>query len=448
MADRMSVHGGTGRGRVALAGVVAIFAGAALPGSACAQRLLDQFIAPDIPGLAVEPDVTVLSRRRPEYDPPGIQLGEITIRPNLTEALGFDDNVLASRSHRGSAVVETAGQLDTAYSHSDTTADVNLTVDDLEFPEESRQSYTDWTAAASGSHQFGRDLLTVSYTHLNLFQTARDLDTPQLDQAIPYRVDTARLSYRAMFSRLFVQPTLDVSYFDFNNGTVLGQPYIQTYRNRTVVQPGVTLGYELAPNRNLVVVVRDAVASYRDQPAGQPRRDFNDVSVLGGLDFNTGGLFRYRLLAGFENRTFSSQQIKTIQAPVVEAEVIYSPTGLTTVTASASRRVQDSADEATFAVTETAVALRVDHEVRRNVLVNATGEYAQDSFTQGQGQQELFTAGAGVTWLLNRNLQLGGRYDFTRRVSSGAISLGTGFGQTVGPSFSENRVTVQTRVAF
>ena len=427
--------------------VAAILLLAAAPTSR-AQRLLDQLITADIPGLAVEPGVTVLSRQRSEYDSLGIRLGEITIRPELRETIGFDDNVLGRASHRGSAVIETDARLRAFYDHSDTTAFAVLSVDNNRFPEQNQQNYTNYTASIGGAHQFGRDTLTASYEHLNLNQTVRDLDVPQLDQALAFRVDTARVAYHAVFNRVFVEPGLAVSNYAFDNGTVAGQPYVQTYRDRLVVQPSVTVGYELAPRRNLVVVVRDAVASYTNQAGFTPRRDYNDIAVLGGIDFDTGSIFRYRLLAGYESRSFSSSQLKTIQAPVVEAEVIWNPTGLTTVTATASRRIQDSADEATVGVTSTNLGLRVDHELQRNVLLRASANAFLDDYSRGQGSQQLFTAGTGATWLLNRTAQLGLNYDFTRRVTDGAGSLGVITGQRFGRNFSENRILLQLRLAL
>ncbi len=424
-----------------------LFVGVAGP-AVRAQPLLDPLITGDVAGIAVEPGVTVLSRQRPEYDSLGIRLGEVTIRPELRETVGFDDNVLGQRSHRASAVVETDARLRVLYDHSDTTAFATVSVDDNHFPEQNQQSYTNWTAALGGTHQFGRDTLTLSYEHLNLNQTVRDLDVPQLDQALAFRVDTARLTYRAVFNRVFVEPGLVVSNYSFDNGTVAGQPYLQTFRDRVVVQPVVTVGYELAPRRNLVLVVRDAIASYSNQSNLTPRRDFNDIAVLGGLDFEAGAVFRYRLLAGFESRSFSSSQLKTIQAPVVEAEVIWNPTGLTTVTGNVSRRIQDTADEATVGVTTTTIGLRVDHELRRNVLLRASANAFLDDYSRGQGSQQLFTAGTGATWLLNRTMQLGLNYDFTRRVTDGTGNLGVITGQQFGRSFSENRILLQVRFAL
>ena len=420
----------------------------ASPAGAQQALIVDQYLSTDIPGVAVEPGVTVLSRSRPEYDPVGIRVGEVTIRPQLLETVGFDDNPAGLSEHRGSAIIETNAQVQALYDHSDTTGFATLSVDDNEFLDQSSQSYTNWSAALGGTHTFGRDVLTANYAHLNLNQTPADLDVPQLNSSLPFTVDTGTISYRATFAHAFVQPELDVSSYSYTNGSAGGVTYQQTYRDRTIVQPSVTLGYELAPRRDLVLVVRDAVSSYNQQVSGTPTRNYNDVSVLGGVDFADGGPFRYRFLVGYETRQFSASQFKSISAPIVEAEVIWSPTGLTTVTGIAARHIQDSADETTIGLTETSASLRVDHELRRNILLQANGAYYLDDYSQGQGSQQLFTVGTGATWLLNRNLRLQTTYAFTRRTSSGSVNLGLGSVFGVASNYSDNRILLQLRFAL
>ena len=427
---------------------IALAGAFASPAGAQQALIVDQYLSADIPGVAVEPGVTVLSRSRPEYDPIGIRVGEVTVRPQLLETFGFDDNPAGLSEHRGSAIIETNAQVQALYDHSDTTGFMTLSVDDNEFLEQSSQSYTNWSAALGGTHTFGRDVLTANYAHLNLNQTPADLDVPQLNASLPYSVDTGTVSYRARFAHAFIQPEVTVSGYSYTNGTAGGVSYQQTYRDRTVVQPSVTLGYELAPRRDLVLVVRDAVSDYTQQVSGTPTRNYNDISVLGGVDFADGGPFRYRLLVGYESRQFSSSQYKTIAAPIVEAEVIWSPTGLTTVSAIAARHIQDSANESTVGFTETSASLRVDHELLRNVLLQANGAYYRDDYSQGQGSQQLFTVGTGATWLLNRNLRLQTTYAFSRRTSSGTVDLGLGNGFGVASNYSDNRILLQLRFAL
>lgn len=421
----------------------------ACPGQGAQAQLLDQFINPGVSGVGIESGVTVTSRLRPDYDYGGVRVGSVLVRAEVSEATGYDDNVTATNPGRGSPFLQTRINLQAATDLSRYGVAARLTVDDIRYFDQPKQSATNWTASVGGTYEIGRDTASLDYSHINLNQTPRDLDTPSLDEAIPYRIDTVRAGYRINLNRLSVRPELAVSRYDFDDGTIAGVPYPQKFRNRTVIAPGITLGYELAPRRSLIVVARNLVANYSNRTAGAARRDFNDTAVLAGLDYDGGGPWRYRVLAGYEVRTFSSAAIKTIQAPIVEGTVIYTPTGLTTLTGTVARRIQDSSDETTVGFTETLVKLSLDHEYLRNVLLRAQAGVSFNEYNRNQGGQTLYTAGAGATWLLNRTMRLGASYNFTTRQTSATATSGTaqtfGTAQALrfGSGFSESRYLLQ-----
>lgn len=419
------------------------------PTGAARAQLLDQLFSPGAPGYQIEPGVTVLTRERPDFDFPGIRTGGFLTHPQVTESFGYDDNVTGTRRARGSALVETRLNLQTASDLPRYGVTAGITVDDYRYLDQPRQSLTNWIASLGGTYDLGRDKASLNYYHSNLNQSPRDLDTPLLDRPIAYRVDSLIGTYQVPINRLSLRPELTLSRFDFDNGTVAGQPYLQKFRNRNVITPGLVVSYELAPRRSIVVVARNSTANYTNRVVDTPKRDYNNSSLLAGLDYDGGGLWRYRVLAGYEVRTFSSNAIKTLQAPVVEATAIYTPTGLTTLIGTVARRIQDSADETTVGYTETAINLSVDHEYLRNVLLRAQGGVYLDSYNKNQGSQTLYSAGVGATWLLNRNVRLAATYDFTTRQSdsstTASLGVGGGTGQSFvfGSGFSESRYLLQ-----
>ncbi|HEY0204675.1 MAG TPA: outer membrane beta-barrel protein [Acetobacteraceae bacterium] len=416
-------------------------------GQAARAQLLDQLINPNVSGVRVEPGVTVLSRLRPDYDYGGIRVGSVLVRSEYSEAAGYDDNVTGTSKGQGSSFVQSRLNLSAATDLSRYGAAVRLTVNDNRYLDQPKQSATDWTASAGGFYELGRDTVSLDYSHANLVQTPRDLDTPRLDKTIAYRVDTVQAGYRITFNRLSLRPVLALQLYDFDDGTIAGQPYPQRFRNRVVAAPAVTASYEFSPGRTAVLVVRGLDASYTNRPIGSTVRDFNDESVLAGLDFASGGPWRFRLLAGYEVRNFVSSRVKTIQAPIVEGTVIYTPTGLTTLTGAVGRRIQDSADETTLGYTETSARFSVDHEYYRNVLLRAQGGFFLDEYNGG-GNQSLLSGGAGATWLVNRTVRLSATYDFTTRLSSGGgvVSLTPTLRSSTG--YSDNRYLLQLGISL
>lgn len=410
-----------------LAGSAVLLAGHKAVAQVFQTPLLDQLIQPSNAGgdTAFQPGLTVVTRPRPDYDSSGISAGNFVIRPELDESTGYDSNVLSTPRPHGSPLIETNASLSADNDFGESHLGARLSVDDIRYPSQPDQNFTNWTAELDGSHQFGLDILSTSYTHLTLSETPGGLDTPQLQTPLAYNIDSGRISYRANFSHSFLTPTLEVAQYTFGNGIVQGAGYDQSYRDRIVVTPSLTAGYEFSPHRNAVLVVRDSIASYQNRVADQPGRDYNDISLLGGLDYDTDSVIRYRVLAGYEARTFSaSTQFKSIQAPIVEGTAIWSPTEITTVTGTLARRIEDSADETTAGYTLSYAQLRLDHEYLPNVLLHASGGIYFTQYRDNIGNQSLYTFGLGATYLMNRNMQLGVGYDFTGRNSPGGISFG------------------------
>jgi hypothetical protein len=112
-------------------------------------------------------------------------------------------------------------------------------------------------------------------------------------------------------------------------------------------------------------------------------------------------------------RQAASSAIASQTAGIAEAEVTWSPTGMTTLRAIASRGIEDAAQSGLSSFTYTSAQLTVDHEYLRNVLLNASATVRQATFNQTGGQQLGLSFGTGVTWLINRNLRLSLTYDFT-----------------------------------
>lgn len=59
----------------------------------------------------------------------------------------------------------------------------------------------------------------------------------------------------------------------------------------------------------------------------------------------------------------------------------------------------------------------MQHELLRNVLLNGTVDYTRDDFQGTSRTDNVYGAGVGVSYLLNRNLTLDANYRFTKRDS-------------------------------
>ena len=194
---------------------------------------------------------------------------------------------------------------------------------------------------------------------------------------------------------------------------------------------------------------------YINPQAGQPSLNSTSELALAGIDYQYSGLWRYQFLAGVEVRQFAASQFSTRVAPIAKATVIWTPTGLTTVTGSLLRTLDEPIEEGTSGFTYDQAEIRTDHELLRNVLLNGEIGTRIAEYQQGGGTQAQYYASAGATWLLNRRMRLGAQYTFTRQDSSGgsqsntpATPVASGFGTLFNGSYSQNLFMVTLHVGL
>ncbi len=394
-------------------------------------QVIDQLFPAGVTSIGGVESESVLSRPRTDYTARGVRVGSFQINPTLTESLGYNSNVDGLKGGHGSPVVETQAAVGAASNWSRDSLGGLLSVDDTRNLTRSQQDQTNWTASVFGSYDVGVDKLSAAYTHLNLNQNAGDIEAALSASPVPFRIDDGRLSYdSAEHGRFDIVPSLDITTYRFSSGpsfagNALNAVFGQSFRNRNVFDGSVTTRYELAPLRNLVLVVRGTHISYVGSIAGIPSRDSNGAAVLVGIDYSAAGVFRYRALAGYQVREYVSGTYSNLSEPIVEAAVTWTPTRLTTVTAGALRDIEDSADDSIAGFTYTTGRVSVDHEYRRDILLNAHGQVQRAELASGAGQlpqllqtagsQTIYNAGVGATWFLNRTMRVSGTYDYNDR---------------------------------
>ena len=381
--------------------------------SSVRAQLLETYFPSGVPGHATAPGVTVLSRVRPEYDNLGTRLDSFILRPRLDTGVGYDTNVVGGAASRGSLMVVTRPSLLVNSDWSSNALSGYVAMNDIRYLDQPQQSRTDWSTSLGGTLAVGRDQLTLGMTHLSLHQDRTELDALPSDQPVAYRVDNAHAAYTIALNRVAIIPSLDFTAYRYSATTILGASAPQSYRDRNLLQGAVTTRYELAPQRNLVVVVRALSSQYLVPQPGQPTRDSTGYELLAGLDGRADAVWCYRLLVGWEIRDFAASSYPTHQAPIVEAELIWSPSGLTTVTGTVTRSIEDAAQEGIAGYTYTRAKLTLDHELQRDLLLQLSASMQQADFLQGGGTVNGVSVGAGATWLMNRHMRLSATYDFT-----------------------------------
>ncbi len=386
------------------------------PVIASAQAVNVEFPA-GVAGYDQQFGVTVLTRLRPQYDAPGIRVGSFEIRPNLDQSVSYDSDPLGN-SGPGSAISHTAAAVSVGSLWARDSLGASAGIDHYRYLSLPGLDYTDFNVGLSGGYTILDDQLSAAFSHQSFHQLGPTIATTRSTTPVLDQTDTARIGYTLNLPAVSLTPELMASAYRFGNATVAGVPLNQKYLDRNVLAGGVTTRFGTADEVGLVVVLRGIDSQYIGQLPGTPSNDSTSVVLLAGLDYQASGIWRYSLLAGAELRSFAASAYATRVSPVLQGNVIWTPTGVLTVTGTLSRAIADPQSGGNNGYVLTQSSMRLDYELQRNVLlqVHTLVQYAQ--FLQG-GSQIGVNGGGGMTWLLNRSVRLSLDYDYTRQSAAG-----------------------------
>ena len=379
-------------------------------------QAVDELFPAGVAGYDQSAGVTVQTRRRTLYDTPGIRLPGVEIRPTVDQSLFYSTNPVGDGG-KGSLISRTSGAATANSTWSRNSLSATVGVDNVHFFDRPID-YTDFNAGIAGGYTLSDHDIAAAFAHRSFHTLGTTIATTRSTTPMLNQNDTARLSYVFQAARFSFTPELTATAYRFGNASVSGTTIDQKFLNRDVVTAGLTTRYANFDGGSLIGVVRGISSRFVNPQPGASSLDSNSLVLLTGLDYQVQGPWRYRLLIGAEFRAFQSSAYGTQITPVLEGSVTWTPTGLTTVTGKATRTINDPQSGGTNGYTLTMASLRIDHELKRNILLegHAIGQVAE--FLQG-GTQISRNLGADVTWLLNRNARVSLSYDYTYQTGSG-----------------------------
>lgn len=394
--------------RVVLAAAICV--AAALPAQA---QLLGQYYPVGIPGHSTWFSDAVPDRPHTQYDPLGVCAGDVVVRPSVSESVGADSNISATPHPVGSMLIDTQGSVGVASDWSRDAIEAGAGFDNRSYVQHPSASYTNWSAGLGGRIDIGRGHVDLATTHLTATTEATAIGTLGAGMPVTVALDSAHAGYQASFGRVTLEPAFDVGIYRFVHGPA--DAGSEATNNRNDLAGSLSAGYELAPGSNLVAVASATDAAFIVHTPGVPTSDYNDFSLVGGIDTRAGSLFRYRATIGYEVREYAGSQRANTAAPLAEFDAIWTPTRRTTVTGQISYNLQNAiAATGATSYTYTDLRLVVDHEYLRNVLLQALGEFQNADYRVHGGTQHVVSGGMGATWLLDRKLSVIARVTFAQ----------------------------------
>lgn len=415
------------------------------PASLHAQGIGSYFQS-GIPGFDQQLGVTVQSRLRPLYSTPGIDIDGFNVRPRLDQSVLYNTNP-AGTSGPGSWVSHTSAGVSANSLWTRNSLGITAGVDNFEYFSLPTLDHTNWNIGVGGGYTIGDSQLALIYSHQTSYQIGTSIGTVQSETPLQIQTDTVDLNYAFDFGRFTVTPDVSASSNRFGTATVLGVSLNQNYLDRNALSGGVTTRFSLSEEGGLLLVMRGTDNKFPNPLAGTPTNDSENFMLLGGLDYQAEGVWRYRLLAGVELSTFAAAQYSSDTSPVVQGSVIWTPTGVLTVTGTLSRSVQAPQSGGTNGFILTSANVVGDYELKRNILLQGRGGFQYVQYLQA-GTQTNFTFGASVSWLLNRKMRLSFDYDRTEQSGISGFSTPSNLNTLTTGSYNQSIVGLTLHLAL
>lgn len=411
---------------VALAGMLTLpFVASAAHAQAADANLV-------LPNLPLEYDrgknTSVLQRERPEYQAQGVRAGSFLLYPKLELGAGVTDNAYQVDTNKDGDVYALIAPSIAANSNWSThELNFNAGARLRRFASETPRNETNYNVDVSGRLDATRSLNFNTLLRTSRSTEARSSAASPQDAAESIQFQQTTASIGGTFAGARIRGQVAVSVDDFNFSDVRafsGATINQQGRDQTLLRTTARGEYAVSPDTSLFLQGGYTDTSYRRPlTLGIPNRDSTEFNVIGGASFDLSALIRGGIGIGYVDRRYQAPIYRDISGLSAEARVEYFPTQLTTIGLNVRRAVQDSAFGTSSGFFATAAALRVDHELLRNVLLNAQVGYEQDDFVNQDSRSKILRYSVGGRYLLNRNFGFGLVVGRDNRSARGTVGL-------------------------
>lgn len=368
---------------------------------------------------------TVLSQPRGEFEPLGVRAGSFLIFPTMQFSEEYNSNVYATESNKNDDFIHHLEPSVAVRSNWQNHA-VNFTAGShvAFYTDESDLDYKDYNVGLDGRLDIRRDTNVYAgggYQHQHEATSSPDAASG----VFPGEFDeyNANIGGTHSFNRISVRFDGVLNRFDYHDvntsrGGNAGQVNNDD-RDRNEWIGTLRLGYEIQPRYEAFVAGSyNDVAYHSGQDDLGYNRDSNGWSMNAGVRMDLTGLLVGDVFGGYIQQNPDDKLLSTVEGPQYGFALTWTPTGLTTVSGNFGQTINQTTISNSGGVFQTAGLVRVDHELRRNILLNAEGGITQSDFSGASREDTTWNGGTGVRYLLNRNFYTSVDYDYTYRNSN------------------------------
>ncbi len=372
---------------------------------------------------------TVKTRARPWLDPLGIRVGNFNIFPKLLIQERYSDNIfLIDQNEIDDFITLISPQLHIRSDWNTHALNFHSAARIRKHINNETQDTEDYNFNTDGRIDILRESRLTGGA--GFARNHQDRSSPDdvfgLDPTI-FREASAFSSYHHDFKPFSVRTTIDfyrVNFDDVRRGT---QIINNDDRDRNRIAGEFQVSYEFFPRYSAFVRGSVNQIDYNDR--------FNDLGLARsseGFELNVGsqfygsGVLFGELFIGYLDQKYDDSRLRRVNGISGGGKVTWLPSGLTTVTLASSRTVHETTIDLASGTFQTQAKVEVDHELRRNFLLNLSIYFIESNFVGIQRDDNDIGLLFSANYLMNRYVNFELRYNFEKRDSNQVGSDYTG----------------------
>lgn len=356
--------------------------------------------------------------------PDGLRVGNFIFYPSVSETAIYDSNIYGqAQAPTADWRFITAPTLSIRSDLPRHAFDMNIFGRFMNFAESTDQNYADFGAAARGAlHIDHAHTLSVSAGARRDHEERSAITASQV-AAEPVPVDQYRASIGLTrdAGRLYGTLSASAEKLDYHSVAAIGGGRLnQDYRDQELYAAQLRAGYRISPGFDFVANVRGIRQYNEPETPGFENRDSKGYEISAGLAFETDPLLRWRVLGGYGVRNFDQPGLESIASSLLEAQAQWLATHRLTLTAVASRKIDDELGANDNGRIESAVSLTADYEIRHDLFATANAGFTRADFIGSSREDDIFEAGVSLDYHYTKNMLLTLGYSYEDRQSNEA----------------------------
>lgn len=370
-------------------------------------------------------NTSVGQRARPDYEAPGLRAGAFLVYPRLELQAEKNDNIYATGTGEvDDSILHVRPELaiESDWSQNFLSAYVRGGIN--RYADNDGENTEEYALGTSGRIDVTRQSnIGFGADYTSSFEPRTAPSAPR-NAVEPTALDTlqAYVSGSRSAGYLKLSGRADFRSFDYEDGrTGLGTVIEQDNRDRDVASVSGRVDFAISPDTAFFAQATGNQRSYDvASTALAPNRDSQGAEYLIGANFEISALVRGEIAAGYIEQSFDEAAFDDVDGFGARAQLEWFPSELTTINVAAGRTVEDTPVAGVGGILSDSASLGIDHELLRNVIVNARVTWGRDDYKGVDREDTRVGANIGATYLVNRNFGVNATFSTLDTTSEGA----------------------------